>query len=275
MAKQTKQEEITAVAVKDETALTAELGDLAGQFGSMVRVRQELLRVPRLKLTQAMSKAMSAGLARPGEFSCDLKGKVYGDKVTIIPVVVSESASLLYSANNPPAKGVLPGSYKDGDIICSTDNLITSRNGATCKMCPYGEYWNDWGTKDQPNIPGCKSSIDMICLATDPSQADMGFTFDQVMEINFRKNNAKAGRTLVNFIANDPRRVPFGTAYTLKAHPTTKNNYNFFVIQEMMDKRSLDAAEIRSIIPIAKHILEMEKQGNLERDAGADDDVPL
>lgn len=269
MAKQKQPSTVVAVAVKKaevavainevaaDVALAAELNDMATSFGPMIRVRRELLRIPRLKLTQAMSKANNAGLARPGEFVSDVKGKAYGTEIEIIPVLISESASLM--------------SKEAAQVVCSTRDLIKNLNGEPCSKCPHGEYWNDWGTKDQKKTPGCKHSIDMIVLLKgDPIPA----------EINFRKNNQKAGKALINFIANDFKRVPFASKYKLRSSPKTSGQYNFFAIDEYIEKTVLSDAEIKEIIPSVRKILDMEKSGSLEREAedvadDTSDDLPV
>lgn len=255
----TKQKEETkSVAVVDhnqELALSADtvsgLQDLRKEVGSLIHVRREMLKVARIKLTQKMSKATDGGLAKPGEFSCDVKGLNFGTTLEIIPIMVNESASFM--------------DKETSQVICSTDNLVTSRNGNNCQhSCPYNEYWNDWGTSDAKKVPACKHALDFMVLIPGDSNP---------YEMNFRKSNSKAGKAILNLMAYDKYGVPFGSVYKMKSVPKTKDNYSYSAIDEnSIEKRQLTNEEIRSIMPIVKECAARHKEGTLEREAGDDSD---
>lgn len=242
------------VMVVNDQALMTELFGMKGDVGHMVNVRRELIKVPRIKLAQKSSAAFEARLANLGEFFCEVRQANYGPTVEIIPILINESAS-----------------YLDKDtsqIICDTPDLIRSRDNKLCKECPYGQYWNDWGTKEQKKVPGCKHSINIVCLvANDPEM--------KPMEINFRKNNSKAGREIINLVVNDIRGIPFGTSYKLSAKEGTSGQYTFhYVNSKNIGKRALSNKEIMDILPTVKRIIELDKTGALEREVDGDDREP-
>ncbi len=245
-------ESTAVVPVPDDAAMLTALTEFREQAGSLVNVRKELLRVPRVALTQGSSKSVKAGLRMPGLFECSVKGVEFGKTVTIIPILVWEDASLMPKGAQAP--------------ICSTDNMVRNREGALCRSCPHGEYWGDWGTKDKKRVPGCKTSINILCLVGDAHE---------VVEMNFRKNNSPAGRSLLNLIANDVRRVPFGSQYTLGSKDKTSVEFGTFkAIDENVKQEALSVETLKEILPTVKQVVEFHKSGRLERDAGDDTEPP-
>ena len=230
----------TQITTKEETSL--QLTELANEFAGAVSVRSEILKVARLKLAQALSQASGGGLAKPGEFNCEIKGTNYGTEVSITPILIGESASLL---------------SEDGRVICASNDLLVNRDGIMCKNCPYGEFHSDWGTKDNKKTPKCKLAIDTTCLVNDEN--------DPVI-FSFRKMSHKAGKELVNYVVRDPKKVPFGTKYKLTSEQQTKDKYKFFVVRENISKENLPYSRISEIIPVARKIMEAKRKGLLEQE---------
>jgi len=265
--KQTKSKEETAVAVKQESSM--QLASLQSEFSSALNVRTDLLKIPYLRLTHGTSEDFKAGVSGLGDFSCGLRAKNYGKEVTIIPLFVSESASLLFSPKNPPT--IISDEERkisvNGDVLCSSQDLIHNKDGILCKNCPYGEYHADWGTKSEKRTPKCKQSIDVICLVDGEIKSVM---------INFRKSNYSAGRSLVNLISNDPRMIPFGSKYTLKSKVTiSKDKEEYMMISEAITRTILTDEEVSNIIPIARQILNAKKAGKIEVVNDSEVDLPV
>ena len=229
----------TAVAVTAGNDL-AEFKELAGDMEGLVTVRSDLLKIPRLKLTQKMSNVYGE-LAKEGDFASEVLGINYGDAVSIIPISVSESASLMDT--------------EAATVVCYSRDLLKNTEGDLCTACPHKEYWNDWST----HTPNCKLSIDVVCLV----KTDAGISHDPV-EINFRKMNYKAGRSIINMIMRDKYGVPFGSSYKLVSKQATKDQYKFALISDVVEKTQLEAEEIKGIIPIAKNFLDMKKRGMVQ-----------
>lgn len=235
------------VAVKEQiSGVVAALNDLQ-MDGGFVEVRKELIRIPRLQLGQALSDTVQAGLGKQGEFLSKVKGTNYGMSVKIIPILVSESAAFM------------PKGTKK--LVCRSDNLITNTEGVPCKQCPHGQYWNSWDS-NKGEGPECRTSIDVVCIVNDE--------YDMPQVISFRKTSFKAGKALLNLIMHDKYRVPFGSQYELKSTMATKDEYKFFVIEDSIQRTQLTEDQLGKIIPIAKQMLEMKKQGRLQHE---DDDV--
>lgn len=226
-----------------------QIANLQQEFAGAVNVRSSLLKIPYLKLNNAMSDAVGGELGKVGEFACMTRGINYGPTVTIIPLVVFESASLL---------------EKDtGAILCSSQDLVTNRDGVPCAQCPMGEYWNDWGTKKERKVPKCKAAINMIVVTP------VNLSSEGRMMLSFRKTSHPAGRALLNLIASDPLKIPFGTKYTI----TSNSQYNaekkktYHVIDSAkIVKTPLNEEELQKVIPIARQTLEMKRAGRIVED---------
>ena len=243
------------VAAQTGKAMLAELGDLQNEFSSAVQVRAELIKIPQLKLDNALSDSVKGKLSEPGFFSCFVQGISFGPTVTIIPLIITESASYLQK--------------KTSELICSSKDLLRNREGKLCKQCPHGEYWADWGTKTNPKVPECKNSIDMIVIVN-----PFGDTFDKltVMQLSLRKSNHKAGRNLVNLIGGDPRRIPFGRMYELTSKEEKSNNNDYWGINPNKIKATeLTDEQLAQVIPVAREMLRLKNSGKIQTETVADD----
>lgn len=251
-------QEETALAPKQETALAEAdlLKQMQGEFGEAVQVRRELIKIPRIKLNNAMSDATQGGLGKIGEFTCQVRGINFGPILKFYPLLVSESASYLNKDTS--------------EIICMSRDLVRNRDGKLCRQCPHGEYWNDWGSKTNPKVPNCKSSIDMIVAVRNPETNDW-----TVMQLSFRKTSYPAGRALVNLIAGDPRRIPFGRGYSvlgrLGKNEKMKKDY-WYIDDKSVEKEATTNEELMEIYPIAKQMMEMRRAGKIEDDFEQDDE---
>ena len=228
-----------SIAVKEEHSL-AEFHEVAGDMSGLVSVRSDILKIPRIKLTQKMSNVYGE-LAQEGDFASEVLGVNYGTEVTIIPICISESASYLNKDTS--------------EVVCYSKDLLKNGDGVLCKDCPHNQYWNDWSAK----TPGCKLSIDVVCLV---KTAD-GVVKEPV-EMNFRKMNYKAGKAIVNSVVRDAFKVPFGSEYKLLAKQATKDQHKFYVVSDVVERKQLDLDTVKSILPLAKNFLEMKKRGMVE-----------
>lgn len=264
---------------KFDASMHSALAEIAGSM-PLVHVRQSILKVRRIKLCQKMSKAVDSGLGQAGDFLCENRETNYGPTLQIIPLMVTESSSLLFNKKSPPRKmsPVDAASEKDGAVLCFTDNLVTNRNGQKCTECPFGEFWNDWGPKDAKRVPGCHLSLDLTVLVRGEEGAF-------VYEMNFRKNNHKAARKIVDLMANDPRKVPFGSYYTINSVFVPAEQAFHKVDPDKVSKTALSVEEIKAIIPIVKELVARKKEGSVEVEPEADyqdsassdtsDDLPI
>lgn len=244
------------------------LKELASEFSGAVTVRQELIKVSRLKLNQKMSAAVSDGLGKEGDFTIPVESKNYGNKITIIPLVVSESASLLFNVNNHPTiwNDNDSDKYVDGQVLCSSFDLIQNTNGDFCNRCPYGDYFNDWGTPEKRRKPKCRTSIDVVCLV-DGEQSPV--------VLNFRSTSYPAGKSLINFIVKDPKGIPFANKYTLVSGPGVSNGFKHVKIEEGMVKTPLTDEELSVVIPIARQVLNAKKKGSIVHESEEASDIPV
>lgn len=235
--------------------------NLQNEFAGCIDVRPEMIKLPRLKLDNPLSDAVKGGLSKPGDFSCFIRGTNYGNTVTIIPLIISQSAS-----------------YLDKDtsaLICSSADLLVNRSGQPCKKCPYNEYWNGWGTKENPKTPKCKSSLDMVVMVNP-------FEEKTIMGLSFRKSNYKAGKALFNLLLGDPRKIPFGRKYTITSKMETMKRgvqtYEYFVVNpNKIIAQALTDEELQVVLPVAREMLTLRNSGKIQHEVendDADSDLP-
>lgn len=231
------------------------LNQIKGEFEGSVEVRRELIRIPRLKLNNALSDAVKGGLGKPGDFSCVVSGVSFGPSVTFVPLIVTESAALL--------------DKETSTLICSSRDMVTNKNGQKCARCPHGQYWNDWSNG---KIPECKTSIDMIVLVKSPELPGG----QEVMQISFRKTSHTAGRKLLNLIVRDPRGVLFGSAYTIhgKEETNAKRKQTYYAIDSLKIERTpLSMEMLQEVLPYARKMKEIKDAGRIAEDEDLSDDV--
>ncbi len=244
-----------AIVKAESNAVSTEILGLQNEFSNAISVRKDLIKIPKLKLENALSEGFKGGLADQGEFTCVVKGINFGKSVDIIPLTISESASLLHP--------------KTGELLCSSRDLIRNQDGVLCQKCPHNNYWNDWGTTDKQKIPECKNSIDMIVLV------DPVFSADEflIAQFSLRKNNFKAGKALVNLISGDPRKIPFGRKYTITSKLSSSNNNEYFIVDANKIKTTaLTDEELMKIVPIARNILQLKSSGRVQTEYGDEED---
>lgn len=246
-----------AVVKAESNVLSTEIRDLQAEFSDACTVRKDLIKIPKLKLENALSEGFKGGLAEIGEFTCVVKGINFGKSVDIIPLTIGESASLLHA--------------KTGELLCSSRDLIKNQDGVLCKKCPSNNYWNDWGTADKQKIPECKNSIDMIVIV------DPVFSADEflIAQFSLRKNSFKAGKALVNLITGDPRKIPFGRKYTITSKLSSSNNNEYYIVDANKIKATgLTDEELMKIVPIARNIMQMKNMGRVQTEYTEDDNQP-
>lgn len=266
----TKQKNEVAV-IGDASAALANVGDLS-MFSGSLQVRQSLISIPQLKLVQKMSQAADSRLAMPGEFACDKKMKNYGPSVEIIPLFISESASLLFNVQTPLNKvpsGMDVKSFKDGQVLCTTKDLIHGTVG-NCASCPFGSNHEAWV---DGKAPKCRSSIDVICIVRNDIDAGP-------VNFSFRKSNHKAGKAILNLVIYDElyrtKNVMFGSSYLLSSIETPRPDaptQKYHKINEFVKPSKLSNEEILKILPIAISIAESRKKNAIEVEI--DEEVPV
>lgn len=244
--------------------LPTELAALTADLGGLVQVRQELLKPLRLKMVQAMSQAQGS-LGNVGEFVCETAGINFGSSITIIPLMIKESASLMFAVNSPPKAMPVGEGPDDGTPICHTKDLIKNSNGIPCKMCPYDEYWAEWV---DDKAPKCKASIDVFCIPEGTKS---------VMILQLRKTSHAAGKDLVNKVVSSGA-APFLFKYTLASKDGTADKYRFKIVDPASTiKTPLTKEELEGYVPVIRDFLLKQKEQAVEYDVteGKEDDIPL
>lgn len=100
------------VAKREETALAAPAGETVAP-----RVSASDILIPRLSLQQAMSDAVTARKAAPGDFVRSTDGKVFDSEVEIIPITFTKTWIIKKArkANDSRGEFVASEPFKEGD----------------------------------------------------------------------------------------------------------------------------------------------------------------
>lgn len=105
------------------------------------------LVIPRIRLLQGLSKAVTDGVGKLGHFQDSLTNEVLGDAIEIVLIGMKNGAVYF-----KPGKG----------MVCKSDDGIVSVEGAQCAECPYGEYWGKFKPNKQP--PACSGAKEFVVL---------------------------------------------------------------------------------------------------------------
>lgn len=199
---------MTQLTIVNNLPELADLTDLSNQIGGLVQVRQSLLKPLVIKLNQSNSKMVTSETAKIGDFTCEVSGTNFGKTLSFIPIMVRESASLLYTDQKPPRNLPNNHGFRDGTPICYSKDLIRNKDGVLCKNCPYGEYWATWDKtpSGKSEHSKCHESIDIFCIPEG---------MNQVALLQMRKTSYRAGQDLVNKITRSGL-PPFLSKYTFK-----------------------------------------------------------
>lgn len=108
--------------------------------------------IPRVLLLQDNSGPVKQKVASAGAWYSNELSESFGDELEIIPV------RLTYGAVYFARKNV--GEYSKGDLICKSEDGISSIHGDSCKQCPHGVCHMTW--KDKKTPPECSSTIDLV-----------------------------------------------------------------------------------------------------------------
>lgn len=242
---------------KTSAALSVNIASLQNEFAGSVSVRKDIIKIPYMKLVQTTSDSFKSRVADGGEFFCKSTAEHFGNKLSFIPLSISESASLMDENTKSP--------------LCKSLDLKKNTNGEYCHKCPHNSYWNDWSG----GAPKCKTAIDMIVLIY--RGPDHEYTRSDVVQISFRKAAHAAGKEIVNMVSYDAYKVPFGSVYTIASKLDKGKGHDFYNIDASgIIKVQLTEPELIKVIPVARELNEARKKGTLhteeEHDEVSEDD---
>lgn len=129
----------TAVTVPQGTNLPSFIK--TGVATGTERLTSDDLKTPFLRLSQDKTPAVEQGLMKAGMFYNSVTGKVYGDSVTVMPILVGRGRMMFEEFN------------KGGAMLCVSHNGVKAeeQNGITedkkptsdCHSCAYAKWGED------------------------------------------------------------------------------------------------------------------------------------
>lgn len=165
------------IATRQETAV-----DINRSPRGFDNFKMEDLIIPRVRLLQGLSKAVSDGEGKMGQFQDSLTGELVGDSLELVLLGMKNGA--VY--------------FKTGKgMICKSNDGIISVKGDVCRQCPYkdefgnSEYWGKFHEDGSP--PGCSGTKEFITLKKD-SVGSMPYP----MLLSFLKTSYGLGKRLAS-----------------------------------------------------------------------------
>lgn len=165
----------------------------------------EDLIVPRLNLLQALSKAVTDGIGKMGQFQDSLTQEILGDSVEVVLLGMKNGA--VY--------------FKPGEgMVCKTMDGVTSINGDTCAKCPYNEYWKAW--KEDGSPPACSASKEFITITRGTVKSEES----RPLMVTFMKTGFKTGKKLAT-IARLANRDIYFRSYIITSEKSKNDKGTF------------------------------------------------
>lgn len=153
----------------------------------------EDLVIPRLRLLQGLSKAVTDGVGKMGLYQDSLTEEVLGEKVEVVLLGMKNGA--VY--------------FKQGEgMVCKSNDGITSINGDTCSQCPFNEYWKNW--KEDGTPPACSATKEFMSV----TKSTVGGAESRPLMVTFMKTSYGLGKKLAT-MARLANRDIFFRSYVL------------------------------------------------------------
>ena len=184
--------------------------------------RQEDLIVPRLRLLQGLSKAVTDGKGKMGDFQDSLTEENLGLEIEVVLMGLKNGAVYF-----------MPEGMK-----CKSEDGMRSKNGDTCLACPYGEYWGKFHEDGTP--PGCAGTKEFVAVTRKTLQG----IENRPMIITFLKTSYGLGKRLASMARLTGKDI-FAKSYVLKSE-RMQNKKGSFATFTVAPGADLPADELKA-----------------------------
>jgi len=206
------------------------------------------LIIPRLRLLQALSEAVTSEKGKSGQFQNSLTEEVFDGPLEFIPLMFKNGAVYFQ-----PGEG----------LKCKSVDGVTSINGDRCAECPFNEYWKKWKDDKPPQCAGTKEfTIAQRSTITDAAP--------NIMVLTFMKTSFGLGKKLIS-MARLTGQDLFANSYSLESIKT-KNDKGTFFNFGLAKGNPLDQKEYDAAMHWYKTLNQMEVKVHEEPVKNNDDD---
>ena len=206
----------TQVAVKEEAAISTQVVAPKG-FDNF---DMDDLIVPRVRLLQALSEAVSAGSGRPGEFQDSLTGETIGTSLEV--VLLNYKNGAVY--------------FKAGEgMVCKSNDGINNTKGQPCNACPFNEFWGAFHEDGTP--PACSGSKEFLIVKRESLKET-----PYPMLLSFIKSSYPMGKKLISMARLTGEDI-YARSYVISSKQT-KNNKGTFSVMEIKPGAKLSQEEV-------------------------------
>lgn len=181
---------------------------------------QEDMLIPRLRLLQALSQAVSDGIGAAGQFQDSLTEEVLGDNVEIVLLGMRNGAAYF-----EPGQG----------LVCKSVDGISSIRGDSCKDCPFGQYHREW--RDD-KAPKCSSTKEFLCVTKDTVAGKSS----RPIAVSFMRSSFPIGKKLITMARLTGEDI-FANSYVIKSKKE-KNDKGVFYKMDVSKGAHLTQEEL-------------------------------
>lgn len=186
--------------------------------------KSEDLIIPRLRLLQGLSEAVTSGDGKMGQFQDSLNGEILGDSIEVVLLGLKNGAVYF-------EQGV--------GMQCKSLDGISNMEGVKCTDCPYNQYYGKRWAKDE-DPPKCSATKEFICV----TRATLNGQEQRPIVVSFLKTSYKQGRKLAS-IARLSGRDIFAGAYVITSQ-MMKNAKGTFAIMDVKQNGWLTPEEFKA-----------------------------
>lgn len=151
--------------------------------------------IPRLRLLQALSGAVTDGVGTVGQFQDSLTEEILPESFEIVFINFKHGAVKFETG-----KG----------MVCKSTDGITNIKGQKCSECPYDSYHRDW--PEDGKMPACSSTIDFMMVTRDTLQGKE----QRPMLISFMKSSYKLAKKIISMSRMSGKDL-FAYSFTIKS----------------------------------------------------------
>ncbi len=130
-----------------QVAAPTPLATPASNVAGFEHMSPDDLVIPRLRLLQGLSEAVTDERGKPGDWELTVADQIFTSPLTIIPLSVRNGAVLLEQG-----KG----------LVCRSNDGLKNMSGTPCSQCPYDSYYKEWVDGVAPKCAATKDFLDTL-----------------------------------------------------------------------------------------------------------------
>lgn len=221
------------IAIKQETALSTQTAPVGFDNFEM-----DDLIIPRIRLLQALSQAVSDGKGKMGDIQDSLTEENLGQSIEIVLLNFKNSAVM----------------FKTGEgLVCKSNDGIIGKDGIECIHCPFGEYHGKFHDDGRP--PACAATKEFLVVKRS-SLSESPYP----MLLSFLKTSYPLGKRLISMARLTGEDI-YNYSYILSSG-IDKNKKGTFATFKISKKDKLSQEEAQAAANVYRLLLNKKIQAH-------------